>query len=194
MDENTLNQELLTFFKALADANRLKIVGLLAKQPCSVEQLAEQLGLTVSTTSHHLSRLAEARLVAARTEGHYYIYSLQTEVLKEMSQHLSEKENLPKLSAAEESADAFERKVMSSFVDANGRIKAFPAQEKKYIVLVRYALQAFEPGKRYTEKQVNEILQRFNNDTASLRRAMIEYHFMERESGGTAYWRVDEAK
>jgi hypothetical protein len=56
-------------------------------------------------------------------------------------------------------------------------------------VLLRYVLRAFEPEKRYTEKQVNEILLRYNEDTASLRRGMIEYHLMEREGGGGNYWR-----
>ncbi|MFN8401960.1 MAG: hypothetical protein U0V48_00135 [Anaerolineales bacterium] len=35
-----MSEELVTFFKALADANRLKIVGLLAEKPYSVEELA----------------------------------------------------------------------------------------------------------------------------------------------------------
>ena len=46
MNSQTINDELLGFFKALADANRLKIVGLLAKQPYSVEQLAETGGVS----------------------------------------------------------------------------------------------------------------------------------------------------
>ena len=41
MNTSTTNDDqLLVFFKALADANRLKIVGLLAQQPYTVEQLA----------------------------------------------------------------------------------------------------------------------------------------------------------
>jgi predicted transcriptional regulator len=189
MTEPTQSEELLNFFKALADANRLKIVGLLAQKAFTVEELAKQLGLSASTTSHHLARLAKAGLVAARTEGHYYYYSLQTEILKEMSQRLLHDENLPRLSD-EVGTDAYERKVLETFIDANGRITAFPAQEKKFQVLLRFVLRAFEPGVRYSEKQVIEILLRFNEDTASLRRGMIEYHLMEREGGGGAYWRI----
>jgi len=188
MTDQTQSEELLNFFKALADANRLKIVGLLAQKAFTVEELAGQLGLSASTTSHHLARLAKAGLVAARTEGHYYFYSLQTEMLKEMSQRLLHDENLPRLSE-EANVDAYERKVLETFTDAEGHITAFPSQEKKYRVLLSYAMQAFEPGVRYSEKQVNEILLRFNEDTASLRRGMIEYHLMEREGGGGAYWR-----
>ena len=187
MAENELNQELLEFFKALADANRLKIVGLLAREPYTVEHLAAVLGLSVSTTSHHLSYLAHVGLVSARTDGHYSIYSLQIDTLQSMAQRLLATEELPRLSA-DVDLDAYDRKVLDTFLDAEGKIKSFPAQEKKFQVILRYVLKAFEPGTRYTEKQVNEILSKYQDDIATLRRGLIEYQLMEREGGGGAYW------
>lgn len=187
MNEAELNQDLLEFFKALADANRLKIVGLLARHPNTVEELAAALGLGLSTTSHHLARLAQADLVSARADGHYYIYTLHTDALQSMAQRLLATEELPRLSA-DADLDAYDRKVLDAFIDSQGKIKAFPSQEKKFQVLLRYVLKSFEPGVRYTEKQVNEILSRYNDDTASLRRGLIEYHLMDRETGGSAYW------
>ena len=186
--------ELLAFFKALADENRLKIIGLLAQRPYSVEKLAEALGLGVSTTSHHLSRLSKARLVSSRTDGHYYIYSLQTDTLKSMAQHLLHDEELPRLSenlsqGAGGIEEAYDRKVLANFTGVDGRITAFPAQEKKHLALLRYVLKSFEPGVRYSEKQVNEILLHYHDDTATLRRGLVEYHLMSREGGGGAYWR-----
>ncbi len=180
---------LLDFFKALSDASRLQIVGLLAQRPHSVEEMAEVLGKSVSTVSHHLQMLTHVGLVSARAEGHYYIYSLNTEALRKMSQSLLA-ENLPRPPQAEE-GDAFERKVLSSFTDPEGRITAIPAQEKKFLVILRYVLKAFEPGVRYTEKQVNEIILRYTEDTALIRRSFIEYHYMDRQGGGGEYWRVE---
>jgi predicted transcriptional regulator len=188
--ETDLSEELLNFFKALADGNRLKIVGLLAQQPCTVEQLSALLSLGVSTTSHHLSRLSKAGLVTARTDGHYYIYSLQTEALQKMAQRLLKAEELTRLSA-DVDLDSYDRKVLANFTDENGRIKAFPAQEKKFIAVLRYVVTAFEPGKHYSEKQVNEILERFNEDTAMLRRSLVSYKFMAREGGGGDYWLLE---
>jgi hypothetical protein len=182
-------QELLDFFKALAEAQRLKIVGLLAQQPYTVEQLAALLDLGASTVSHHLGRLAKVGLVTARAEGYYNVYSLQTEALAAMAQRILSKEDLPRL-AEDVDRTSFDRKVLAAFTDAGGRITAFPAQEKKFLVLVRYVLQAFEPGVRYTEKQVNKLLSRYSDDTALLRRSLIEYKFMAREGGGRAYWRI----
>jgi len=59
------------------------------------------------------------------------------------------------------------------------------------LVLVRYVLREFEPGVRYTEKRVNQILSRFSKDTALLRRTLVDYGYMAREGGGGKYWRID---
>jgi len=183
--------ELLSFFKALADENRLKIIGILAQQAHTVEQLASAIGLSMSTTSHHLARLAKVGLVSARTDGHYYIYSLHTDALKEMSQRLLQDEQIRQLSAPI-SEDAYDQKVLTNFIDKDGRIKTFPAQDKKLQAILRHVVKAFEPGQRYPEKQVNEILSHFNEDTAFLRRSLIEYKLMGRQGGGGEYWRSEE--
>ena len=61
-----MSDELVGLFKALADANRLKILGLLSQQPYSGEELAALLKLKPSTVSHHLSKLAEVGLVSTK--------------------------------------------------------------------------------------------------------------------------------
>ncbi len=191
METDYLPETILEFFKALADGNRLKIVGLLAQQPHTVEQLAALLGLGVSTTSHHLARLAKAGLVSARVDGHYYIYSLQIDHLHEMAQSLLKRETLPKLSNNID-LEAYDRKVLDTFLEPGGRIRAFPAQLKKHQVILKYVAGAFQREKRYSEKEVNEILATFHADTAQLRRDLIDFHFMAREAGGGAYWRLDD--
>lgn len=191
MDSEIQFNELLQFFKAMADGNRLKIVGLLSQKPHTVEQLSILLGLGMSTISHHLSNLAKADLVEARTDGHYYLYSLRQDTLQEMSQRLLKQDTLPKLAVAVDE-QAYDRKVLKTFTDEEGRIIAFPSQLKKYQVLLRYVVKAFEPGIRYPEKQVNEILSRFHEDTADLRRGLVEFKLMAREGGGGAYWRLED--
>jgi predicted transcriptional regulator len=195
MENEAQHEALLEFFKALADTNRLKIVGFLAQRPYTVGELAEALGLSISTTSNHLSYLSHVGLVSARARGHYSVYSLDIEALQNMARRLLQTENLAKLSQpVENDTPAYDRKVLSTFIDSEGRIMAFPAQEKKFQVLLRHVVQAFEPGVRYSEKQVNEVMQRYHDDTATLRRGMIEYRLMEREGGGGAYWRAEESK
>lgn len=182
---------LLRFFKALADASRLRIVGVLAQRPSSVEELADALDLDPSTVSHHLKRLAAADLVDARAEGRYSVYRLRLEALHATARDLLGDEALPALAGdlqRDPDLDDFERKVLATFTDADGRFTAFPAQRKKYLVLVRHALQALEPGERYSEAELNARLERFHPDTARLRRSFVDEGLMGRERDGSAYW------
>ncbi|MFC1900690.1 metalloregulator ArsR/SmtB family transcription factor [Chloroflexota bacterium] len=182
-----IGTELLGFFKALADANRLKIIGLLAQGEYTVEQIAEMLGVSASTVSHHLSKLSTAGLVNARSESYYSIYYLETSVLESMSQRLLARETMPAVTA-DIDMDAYDRKVLNTFCDTEGHILQFPAQRKKYEVILRHVVKVFKPGINYTEKQVNEILSFYSDDTATLRRGLVEHGMMEREVGGREYW------
>jgi biotin operon repressor len=184
-----MSDELLVFFKALADANRLKIVGLLASRPYSGEELAALLDLKPSTVSHHLARLAEAGLVSARAEGYYSVYQLEEAALQKTRLLFSRPDLVS--AAADVDADAYDRKVIASFTRLDGSLKEIPAQRKKLEAILRYVVQAFEPGKRYPEALVNTALSRFHPDTASLRRELVASGLMEREGGGGEYWRVE---
>jgi hypothetical protein len=180
------NAELVAIFKALADASRLKIIGLLARQPYSVEQLAALLGLKPPTVSHHLAKLSEVGLVGAKAEGYYSMYYLDESALKK-TRLLFSKQDLSD-SVADMDLDAYDRKVVKDYSTATGRLKTLPAQRKKLEAILRYVVQPFVPGRHYSEKEVNDILGRYHNDTASLRRELVASGLMKREGGGGDYW------
>ena len=182
-------ETLVRFFKVLAEPNRLRIVGLLAERPRAVDEIAAALRVGKSTASHHLAKLEEASLVSARAQGYYSIYSLLPETLTSMAKSLLQHEELPRL-AGKRGGDVFEQKVLSTFLTREGRIKSFPAQEKKYLVLLRHVLEEFRVGVKYSEKQVNLILKKYNEDSARLRRSLVDHGFMAREGGGGKYWRL----
>lgn len=183
-----MSEELVNFFKALADPNRLKIVGLLAQRPYSVEELAALLDLKASTVSHHLARLSEAGLVSARTQSYYNVYQLEKEALESKSRSLFSSAELS-ASIADVDLDAYDQKVVADFTRKDGSLKTIPAQRKKLEAVLRYVAKAFKVGKRYSEKQVNEILGGYHEDTATLRRELVGYGLMKREGGGGEYWR-----
>jgi len=185
-----MSEELVTFFKALADSNRLKIVGLLAQKPYSVEELAALVGLKPSTVSHHLSKLADVGLVHARTESYYNIYQLDKEALDEKARSLFTNSDLH-ASIADVDLSAYDQKVVSDYTRKDGSLKTIPAQKKKLEAVLRYVVEGFEKGKRYNEKRVNEILKGYHNDTATLRRELVGFKLMQREGGGGEYWRVE---
>jgi DNA-binding transcriptional ArsR family regulator len=156
-----MTEELLSFYKALADANRLKIVGLLAGRSYSVEELAALLELRPSTVSHHLSKLAEAGLVSAHTESYYNVYRLEEKALEERTRRLLSREDFTS-AVANMDLDSYDRKVIADYSRRDGSLKTIPAQRKKLEAVLRYVVRAFEPGKRYSERRVNEMLRKYH--------------------------------
>ena len=87
--------------------------------------------------------------------------------------------------------DGYDRKVIADYSRRDGSLKTIPAQRRKLEAVLRYVVRVFEPGKRYSERKVNEMLSRYHADTATLRRELVGYGLMQREGGGGAYWRVE---
>ena len=136
------SEELVTFFKALADTNRLKIVGLLAEKAYSVEELAALLKLKPPTVSHHLAKLLEAGLVNSRTESYYSVYQLDQTLLESKARSMFSHQELSTV-AAEVDADAYDNKVIKDYSRRDGSLKTLPSQRKKLEAILRYVVKAF---------------------------------------------------
>jgi biotin operon repressor len=187
MDKQPID-ELATFFKALADANRLRIVGFLAQKEATGEELAAVLGLHPATISHHMGRLRAAGLVEARAESYYSVYKLRPDVIQSLAKQLFSTAGLA-LVSADLDADAYDKKVLDDFMTSSGRLKTIPAQRKKRNVILRHIVGELKPGHRYSERQINNVLKRYHADTALLRREMVAEKLLARHGG--LYWRVD---
>lgn len=188
-NEEFVSEQLLSFFKALADANRLKILGLLARQDLTVEQLSEMLNLRPSTISHHLSKLSEIGLVSAQASSYYNIYRLENKKLEAMAKLMLSKDTLPSM-ASDINLEAYDQKVLKDYSLPDGHLKTIPSQRKKLEVVLRHIGRSFKTGVIYSEKEVNQILEEFHQDTASLRRELIGLGLLERSSDGREYWSV----
>ena len=70
----------------------------------------------------------------------------------------------------------------------DGRITAMPAKRTARLLLLDHVAQAFEPGRRYPELAVNEILKALHDDHAALRRYLVDEELLSRTPDGT-YWR-----
>jgi len=77
----SIDQNVITFAKALADETRQEIMNLLCCEWLSVNDVVDALGGRVNqpTVSHHLKLLAEAHLVDVRQEGRQRFYTLNQE-------------------------------------------------------------------------------------------------------------------
>lgn len=83
-------------------------------------------------------------------------------------------------------------KTILTYMDNNGALKQFPAKEKKKLILLGEIIKNFKTDTKYTEIQVNRILKRiYEEDYPAIRRALIEYGFMERSVDCKVY-RVKE--
>jgi hypothetical protein len=178
----TDQDELLNFMKSLADAERLKIAGLLGVEALSVNQVAERLEMKPAEVAHHLEVLVAAGL--AHKEGN--AYRLDSQALEKLTRRVLAQSHPP---APEFEGDEFEVKTLRAYISRDGTLKAIPTQHKKLMVVLSYLVKNFETGVRYPENQVNQILRRFHEDTAALRRYMVDNGLLQREKG--IYWRVE---
>jgi DNA-binding transcriptional ArsR family regulator len=183
MNTKTMNdEELVNFMKSLADAERLKIAGLLSVEALSPAQVAERLGMKPVEVQQHLDQLTAAGL--AYQEGS--VYSLDSQALEKLTHQVLAKSRLP---APEYEGDEFEVKTLRAYLSPDGSLKAIPTQHKKLMVILSHLVKNFEAGVKYPENQVNQILKRFHEDTAALRRYMVDNKLLCREKG--IYWRTE---
>jgi DNA-binding transcriptional ArsR family regulator len=182
-----MDATLLIALKALSDASRLRIVGLLADgRRMAVEQLAAALALTPATVVHHLKRLREAGLVESRPRPPYMDYSLRLGRLNEIGAALNQiaREQTGQPASAgpmPEWATPADAKVLNAFFEGE-RLLSIPAQHAKRLVVLRLLAETvFERKRKYPEKDVNQLLAVRHPDAASLRRYLVDEGFMTRK-------------
>lgn len=84
--------------------------------------------------------------------------------------------------------EAYDARVRETFVDVAGRITSIPVQRKKRLAVLRWLVEDFQPGRLYSEAEVNQIVSRRHPDFAALRRYLVDEEFMQRRRG--VYWRT----
>lgn len=178
--------EMLDFVKALAHADRLKIVGMLAQKPVKRAEIVEGLSLPTRDVFNHLAFLEHVGVVHKNGE----FYELDTVGLEMLARRQFEGNRLTYTPESDLGKDR--QKVLVTFLNADGTIRQVPnsrTQSDKFRIVLEYLLAAFEPGIVYSEKEVNSILRRFNEDVSGLRRDLIDAGMLRRERDGSKYWR-----
>lgn len=173
--------EAIQLFKSLSDATRLQIVKTLYEEPMYVELLAQRLERTPSTISFHLKKLEEAGLVKAEKEQYYTIYSIREELLSISIRDIVCTRS-DQRSAQEERERLYRRKVLDSFFQY-GKLLSIPVQRKKERIVLEKIAESFQPGRQYTEREVNLIIADFHDDFCTIRRDMLSEQILERENG-----------
>jgi hypothetical protein len=178
----------LAFLKALANEQRLRIVGLLMERQRSVQELATLLQLKEPTVCHHLAVLNKVALLDMTADGNTHWYKVRDSRILAISRSVFGKEGIEIDPGVDEKR--WDKRVLENFV-VQGQLTQIPASRKKRWIVLRWLAEKFKLGEEYSEASVNKIIQRHHWDSATLRRELIGYRMLKRQKG--VYWRQPES-
>jgi hypothetical protein len=182
MDEFPGPRELLAL---LAEPDRLRAVAAVTLGASTLGEVAERAGLERRAAARALSRLVAGGLLDGDAGRGYRV---RTEALRAAA--------IPPAGEAEQAEEPGDQ-VLRRFLH-RGRLLAVPAARGKRLVVLDHLAGLFEPGRRYPEPEVNELLKRYHPDYAMLRRYLVDDGFLDRAdepapSGSRSvkvYWRT----
>jgi len=164
----------------LAHPDRRRVLAALILGASTPEDVKRMTGLGTRAVVTALTRLVDNELVLNDEEGGYWLVEesfRQAVIDAQAAPRPDEHEGVPGETA----------RVLRAFV-RDGRLKSIPAQHSKRMVILDMLAQEFEPGERYSERKVNAMLRKWHDDTAALRRYLVDDGFLDREAG--EYWRA----
>ncbi|MDD6261704.1 MAG: DUF2087 domain-containing protein [Clostridiales bacterium] len=83
---------------------------------------------------------------------------------------------------------------LEPFLDHSGRLTALPAKNRKKLTALWYLSQKIEAGRKYTEAEINDLLDKNTtfHDPATLRRELYNKHLLDRTADCRFYWKEQE--
>ena len=154
------------------------------------KSIAQILGIAQSTVRNHRFKLREKE-----KQAKFFLALMQS--LEEKTQRPIRQADSGLIEEIHQSATMIDdryniteedkEKTIKTYMKENGSLKQFPAKEKKKIILLREIMKNFQPNRDYDENEVNQVLEGIYSDFPTLRRALIEYGFMERSIDCSVY-------
>jgi hypothetical protein len=170
--------DIVPLFRTLADETRIKVMALIIDRALSAEEIAAALDMPLKTVHPHLWRLEQSGLAERNRSSSISVYRFRRQPLLDALKAMAEPRESPDLPG---DLEAYDQRVLTTFLSEDGRLKTIPAQQKKRDVILRFLAEKFDTGRMYGEKEVNEILARFHDDVASLRRYLVDGEFLQRQ-------------
>jgi hypothetical protein len=182
MDDAPEARDLLAL---LAEPDRLKALAAVALGAGTVAEVAERAALEPRAAARAINRLVAGGLLEGEAAKGYEV---RTAVLRAAARRPA---------AGQEDGGSQVSEVVGRFV-RGGRLVAIPAARGKRLAVLNHLAGLFEPGRRYPEREVNEILRAWHPDYAMLRRYLVDDGFLDRAdepapSGSRSdkvYWRT----
>lgn len=180
-----LNQ-IVNFHKVVGDLTRLRILLVLKEKPLCGMEIAERIGVTTATISHHMQKLKDIAVVYDRREKNTIYFHVDLKTLERKAGSI-----MTMIHKGESSEDVVnidkknkEREnVLNNFFTSDMKLKNIPAQRKKKRMIFEKMIEDLQIGKEYTEKEINEHILQYHKDFATIRREFIVNHYFHRENG-----------
>jgi len=176
-------------FTGISEIHR-EVIKLMA-QGLTDKEIATELGIAQSTIRNHRFKLREkekqARLFLATMEllsdaSSRGIDVLDKEVITDPHKTATTLDDRYNITDKERKA------TIKAYMGETNALKSYPAKEKKKIIVLGEIVKNFSTGRIYTEKEINRVLKRIFEDYATIRRALVEYGFIDRSNDCTKYW------
>ena len=167
-----------TLVGLMAEPDRRRVVAALILSAGDLSSVVRTSGLETREAMDALERLSAAGLVEVGSDG---VYVLLEETFKIAARADREETSPDPVPPADPAAQVLDRSIV------NGRLVHLPRKRSKRLVVLDRLAQEFEPGVRYSERDVNGALRPFDDDVATLRRYLVDEGFLDRADGD--YWR-----
>ncbi len=167
-----------TLVGLLAERERRRVVAALILGADTIEAMTAIANLDTRQVVDALERLQRAGLVE-QVDDHYLVLE---QAFKRAAR--SEADQPPASQFPDE--PALRRTILDRAI-VDGRLTRMPVKWSHKLIVLDWIVQRFEPGLKYTERQVNAMLVGVDTDTASLRRYLVEAAMLDRAAG--EYWR-----
>src|SRR3972149_8286334 len=112
-----IQSEMLDFVKAMSDADRLRIIGLLSQRRATRAEITAQLGLPLRDVFNHLAFLEHVGVIKQNDE----VYELQASHLEKLTRSQFAVKRPTYVPAPE--LDKKSRKILAAYLNADGTIK-----------------------------------------------------------------------
>ncbi|MDX8290836.1 metalloregulator ArsR/SmtB family transcription factor [Metabacillus indicus] len=174
--------KLVTFHKVMGDATRIRILALLAKSPKNGQALSGILGLTPPTITHHLAKLRETGVVTEKRVKNTVYFQVNEKLLQQLSLGMMEIVTGKGELEMNQEKTGEHAKILGNYLTKDGKLKTIPPQRKRRLIVLYHLAKEFEPGRKYPEKEINDIIKKYHEDFATIRREFIVNHMMYREN------------
>jgi hypothetical protein len=152
----------------LAEPSRLRTYSAVVLGARGPEEIAGSTGLPLPVILKAVQRLSKNGLISSSGDG----LLADEAVFKD-----AVRENRPEREPLD--ADPERDAVLRAFI-RDGRLTIMPTVFSKLQIVLEYLVQSFEPGRTYSEPEVNALLNAFHPDHATLRRQLVDARLLTR--------------